>query len=131
MSTITPLITRANVWEDQSVVLMARVYNTAGDLIQQSGLSSIAYEVWNMHTPPVPVSTASGTLTISSVVYNTLQTDAEWTKDSTGFNFRGTIPASCFTTPDRTYRIEIEFTPTSGDPFFAVYEIYVAPILGS
>jgi len=64
---------------------------------------------------------ANATLTVASVVYNTLQTDALWTEDSDGYNFAFSVPASAFSTVGYRH-VLFTFTPetANGNPAFAL-----------
>lgn len=95
---------------------MSRVYGAAATAILQADLSSIALYVYDRTTQEqVGVTLA---LTVSAVIFDTLQTDARWTKDATGYNFRTTISgATYFPDGDTSYRVEIIGTPVSGSTF--------------
>mgnify|MGYP000105578392 CR=1 FL=1 len=111
---------RYSVWEDTGHSLMARIIGDDAANIQQSDISSIAYSVFDLSDTATVVT--SGSLTVSNVIFDTLQTDARWDADSTGYNFRWDIPASLFPTGGKDYRIEIAFTPTGGEVFHVVAE---------
>lgn len=114
-------ITVGSVWEDSGVSLMARVLVGDGTAMQQADISSIAYSVYN--EADTTSATSTGTLTVATVVFDALQTDARWTKDATGYNFRWDVPASILATGGATYRFEIAFTPASGEVFHAVFRV--------
>jgi hypothetical protein len=101
-------------WEDTDLVVMSRVKNVDGDNVTQASISSITCKIYNRLTGEL-VGTES--LTVSSVVFNTLQTDDPWDEDSTGYNFRYTVSGSYFPDNDVTYRVEVTATPTSGSTF--------------
>ena len=84
-----------------------------GKLVKMADLSSITIKVFNISADP-PTETYTATLTISAVIFDSLQTDATWvpTVDSTGFNFSADIPASAFPTGDQKYRAEVKYTTT-------------------
>lgn len=106
---------------------MSRVRGNSGSYITQATLSAITCKVYTSSGTLV----SSPTVTISSAVYDTLQTsDARWTRDSTGFNFLFTVPASAFPSPG-LYRVEFKFTPATGDPFHMVVRIHVLNLLQS
>ncbi|MDH3505418.1 MAG: hypothetical protein OEM58_12940, partial [Nitrospirota bacterium] len=91
-----------------------------GAVIQQADVSSIAYSVYDADDTSSP---GTGTLTVANVVYDALQTDARWTKDSTGYNFGWAAPASLFATGDKLYVVEILLTPASGENYHVVYHV--------
>lgn len=118
--------THGTIWEDAGAMLMARVTGNDGAAITQASLSTITYKVFDLKTE-----VSTGSLTISSVVFDTLQTDARWTVDSTGYNFRWDAPASLFTTSGHQYRVEIRFTPASGAIFWAIFDLFTIAVLTS
>ena len=111
-------IHRSTVWEDSGFAWMARVKGNDAALVTQGDLSSIAYSVYDLDAPSEDPET--GTLTIALVVFDTLQTDARWTKDATGYNFRWDVSPTLLATGGHRYRFEVKFTPTTGDPFHLV-----------
>ncbi len=109
------------IYEDVVVVnegstcsLLARVTDTVGTVLTQSDISSIEYQIYPEDSTTAVVGATS--LTVSSVIYDTLQTHAAWIKDTTGYNFRhevsgaalGDQPAITFD-PDVTYIVEHKF----------------------
>jgi len=103
------------VAEDSTFAVMLRL-QVDGVSATQSVLSSITWKAWDeQNTGTVH---ASGTLTVSSVVFDTLQTDGRWSADATGYNFRHDITQATFTTPGR-YLIEYTVTMTGGNSFIA------------
>jgi hypothetical protein len=103
------------VAEDSTFAVMLRL-QVDGVNATQSVLSAITWKAWDeQNTGTVH---ASGTLTVSSVVFDTLQTDGRWTADSTGYNFRHDITQATFTDPGR-YVIEYTVTMTGGNSFIA------------
>lgn len=124
-----PTIHRVSVFEDAGVSLMARVYAADATILVQADLSSITCSVYDVSSPSSAVATP--TVTISSVVFDTLQTDARWTEDSTGYNFRHDLAATVFATPGKIYRVEYKFTQTGGEIFFLVFEVSVVGVYGS
>lgn len=117
----------ASSYEDQPVTVMSRVRGLSGAYITQASLSAITCKVYNSTGTLV----TSPTVTISSAVYDTLQTsDVRWTRDTTGYNFLFTIPATAFPLPGY-YRVEFKFTPSAGDPFHLVVRVHVLNLLQS
>ena len=115
-------------FEDSGVSLMARVYGHAATVITQATISSITYTVTEHDTQENAEDGANGTsiitstsLTVSAVVFDTLQTDARWTKDSTGYNFRYDSVAADRTNGGVWHRYEVKFTPSSGAVFHAIW----------
>lgn len=110
----------AKVIEGAGAVLLARVVGNAGTPITQASLSSISRLVY---VPATATSVSSGTLTISSVVYDALQTGDLWAADSEGYNFKDTIGASTLSEGNTVYRVEYKFTPTSGEVFKVLFDL--------
>lgn len=120
---------RGSVWEDSGCSLMARVLGVDGANITQASISSITYAVHNADTGAEVV--ASTSLTVASVVFDTLQTDSRWHVDSTGYNFRMDAPAASFPTGNTRYHVEVKFTPATGAVFHVVFEVAALQIFRS
>lgn len=116
-------------YEDCPPSLMARVTGRTGVAITQASLTSITLYGYNLADISNPVANGVA-LTVSAVVFDTLQTDARWTADDTGYNFRYDVPAIYAATPGQ-YRYEFKFDPTSGENFNLVWEGYVQPLQNS
>lgn len=123
---------------------MARILGNAGSPIVRNDISTIGYTVRDLTTGQT---VASGSLTVASVVYNSLQqSDPRWEVDNEdtpgpdmrwGYNFAATLPASAFASlftvepadwqvpyevrPHRV-RITVEFTPVSGEKFRQLWD---------
>ena len=113
------------VFERSGCQLMARMVGNAGAFVTQASLSSITYKLFDLSSATPDTTVASGTVTISGNVYDTVQTpalDPRWTRDSIGYNFRYAAPGSWFTPGDHVFRIEFTFTPTSGEVFYALFQ---------
>ena len=121
-------VARSEGFEDTAITLMARIVDANNDPITQAGISSISYAVHKVDGTEVVESTA---LTVSDVVFDTLQTDSIWDTDSTGYNFKHEPGAAAFPDGDTRYRVEYLFTPASGSPFRAVWNHTTVNILVS
>ena len=119
----------STAFEDSGHSVMARVTGNDAANITQSDITSIAYTVHDLKTGEQTVT--GGTLAKTTVVFDSLQTDARWTADSTGYNFRYDIPASELPNGDREYKFEIVFTPASGEDFTIVRIVDVINLKGS
>lgn len=120
---------RITVWEDNGFSLMDRLIGNDATDLTQAAVTSIAWSIYDL--ADATVAFATGTLTVATVVFNSLQTDARWTTDSTGYNFRWDVPATTLTGGDRVYKFEIKFTMTSGEPFHDVWEVTTKKIIRS
>ncbi len=118
----------SDIYEDGTCTLLARVYGASGTAITQATCSSIAYTITDTTNSTV---VDSGSLTIASVVYDTLQTDAIWTRDSTGYNFKWTPAYTSFPTPSVTYAAEALVVTTSGARINVPFALTVVPIVRS
>jgi len=127
-------MTRAQVYpvtafEDSGISLMARVVGHDAANVTQSVVSSIVYSVIDNSDNSIIVDAA--TLQKTDIIFDALQTDARWTIDSTGYNFRHDLPASALPTGNTTYRIEYKITPTSGAPFHLAFDVTTLDLLNS
>lgn len=123
-------ILQTTCYKSTGICVMARVYGDAGTAITQASLSGITYAVYE-ETNANAVVVASTALTVSSVVYDALQTsDPRWTVDSTGYNFAHALSASAFPNAGR-FRVEYVFTPASGSAFVFVARAEVLDRLSS
>ncbi len=118
-----PETNKAQVWEDSGLWLAARIKGNDGSYIQQSNFGTIDYAVHDADGQEVK---ATASLTVASVVYDTLQTaDPRWPHNDTGYNFAFLFPASAFPTGGKTNSVEVKFTPSSGEPFHVVWDVKV------
>lgn len=123
-----PTPTKGEVYEDSGAVLMARVQGEDATNITQAGTTAVTYKVFDADSTTPNTAVATGTLTVADVIFDALQTDARWTLDSTGYNFRHTMAASVFNDPNHRYEIEYLFDPVSGEDFFVLFHIYTRPV---
>lgn len=113
---IEPL--EVTIFEDSSFTVMSRVKGNDGYYVNQPGMTNVTIKVFDLFAGNQVGATL--TLTPDECIFNALQTnsnDPRWTKDSIGYNFRYTIPASYFAEGDRDYLVEIVFNPVVGDDF--------------
>ena len=92
-----------------------------GKCLKQADLSSITFKTFDEADPDTIVN--SGTVTIASSIFDTLQTstdDPAWPFDL-GFNFRHTLAPANFPTGDKTYVVEYKITTTGGSVGWAVF----------
>lgn len=104
----------AKIWQAAGALLMARVFGWSGATLTQSDVTSIRCRVTDTTDG---TETYDATLTVNAVFYNSLQTPAVWTADTTGYNFAHTVPAVAFPEGDRLYRVEYLVTPAAGEVF--------------
>jgi len=122
----TPVLIKGSAYEDGGCSIMARINGTDGTAITQSAVNTITCTVYDSTLTSV----ATPSVVVGDSVFNTLQTDSRWTVDSTGYNFRYDVAATVMTAPG-TYRFEFKFTPTSGEVYWVVAEVYAQPVATS
>jgi hypothetical protein len=120
----------ATIWEDSGCFLMARVRGNAGSNITIASITSITSNVYDESNVNTLVAGPT-TQTVSSVVFDTLQTDSRWTKDSTGYNVGVSALAAWFPTGGHLYRVELAFVPVSGENFKVLYRIHAQNLVAS
>jgi hypothetical protein len=122
------------VFKNGSATLLARVVGAAGAAVTQSDIAAVKYGIYLLDEDDpdgqTPVTGHSGvSLPVSAVIFNTLQTDALWTRDATGYNFKhvlevGAHPA--FAVAGRSYRIVYELTPAAGQVILVRFRVHAA-----
>ncbi|MGD0516483.1 MAG: hypothetical protein ABSA26_03025 [Thermoguttaceae bacterium] len=118
-------------FKNGSATLMARIVGAAGVNIAQADIATIRYSVYLLDEQDpdgrTPVYGHSQiTLPVYQVVFNSLQTDATWTVDAIGYNFRHVLDISvhpAFAVADRKYLIEYALTPLAGQIILVRYRI--------
>ncbi len=98
------------------------VQGNAGTAITQATLTSISYAVYRVDSPGIEVTTGTGTLTISAVVFDTPQLLDPRYGLAGGYNFLTTLPASCFQVAGAVHRVEVVFTPVVGEVFLQIWQ---------
>lgn len=125
-----PIVTKDRVWEGQNVTFVARMLTAAGAMFVQADITSVTCKVFDLtsNTPDTAATTLSPA--VSSVFFNTAQTDGYWGLDNTGYNFRHTVTGSAFPKGGRRYRVEYEVVTGSHGSVFAVFEVQTDPRRG-
>ena len=99
--------------------LMDRILGADGTPVSQATFTAIAYTVTDLETHQ---RIGSGSLTIALVIFDGLQNDALWAVavpgDTTGYNFRWTVPANLLSGVGRRVQVDVKMTPTSGEIFW-------------
>ena len=108
--------------EDTPAVCMSRVVGTDNTVVAQADISTITCAVYDLSGATPDTAVISPAQVVADTVFDTLQTDARWTEDSTGYNFRSTVAATGFPTGNHRYRVEFKFTDTSANVFWAIFE---------
>ena len=120
-------------FKNDSVTLLARVVGGNGQNIVQADVSSAKYTVYLLDDRDADARTAitghsDVALTVSELIFNTLQTDAPWTADDTGYNFRHVLDVSAnqaFSVAGRRCLVEFELTPTAGQVILIRFRVNV------
>jgi hypothetical protein len=119
---------RRTVMMSSAFWVLQRVHYN-GSNITQATVTSITWKIWDSFTRTGADVVDSGTLTVSSVVFDTLQTDGKWTdnpvNDDTGYNFAHAIPSTAIDNAGE-YRLEHEFTMSDGGVFVPCYWLLTA-----
>lgn len=118
--------TKGTVWQNGGASFLARIRAATGSYITQAGVSSIGCIVKDL-TLDATTTIITPTITVASVVFDTLQTGAAWSIDSTGYNFKHDIAATAFPSGNHFYVVEYKFTPAAGEVFFVEYEVTSRP----
>ncbi len=120
-------------FKNGSAILMARIVDSAGVNIQQSGISAVKYWIYELDpSRPDVQSVVAGhdavVLSVSGVIYNALQTGGLWTVDAVGYNFRHEIDVgtnAAFPKAGVHYQIRYELTPASGQKTIVRFQLRV------
>lgn len=124
--TQAPLAAFEIVWEDSGCALLARVRGNSAANVTQATISSIALSVFDLTSATPDTATTTATPVVASTIFDTLQTDDRWTKDTTGYNFAYAVPAATLATGGRIYQFEFLLTPSSGEVFHVVFQVETA-----
>lgn len=121
------VVIKSQVVENSPAVLLRRVAGSNGVNLTQSDVTSISVKVYNALDASL---VATVTPTVSSSVYNTLQTDSRWTEDATGYNVALSLAGTCW--PEvGTYQVEALITPVSGNPFYLLWQLEAVNIFSA
>lgn len=120
------------VFKNGSATLLARVVGADNTPVNQADLASAEYSVYLLdHDDPDAATVVTGhedvSINVSSLIFNTLQTDTLWDVDQTGYNFKHILDVStnqAFTVAGRTYRIVFELTPTAGQTILVRFRVH-------
>jgi hypothetical protein len=119
---------KAVVWEQTGPTLLARLKDNFGIYVIQDAITSITYSIRDILIPGTLVS--GGSLTVVTVVFDTLELAPIWTVDAVGYNFKWPLAKTLIPNSEK-YRVEIKFIPITGEQFFLVYELDCKEVLGA
>ena len=117
----TPIFECQAVFEDSAFSLLARIHANGANVVQ-ANVSAISIKVYDLAAPTVLVGSEL-TPSAASVIYNTLQTDARWSRDNVGYNFRYDVADTILPAGGKVYRIKVKMTPTTGSPYHWVCDV--------
>jgi hypothetical protein len=120
-------------FKNGSAVFLARIVDSAGVVVQQSGVSAISYSVFELDPcRPDVLAVVAGhdgvSLAVSDVVFNSLQTGGLWTVDEVGYNFRHEMDISgdeAFPKAGTSYQVRYEISPVSGQKTIVRFQVRV------
>lgn len=116
-----------------SATLLARIVGADAADIARADIDSIHYSVYLLDEGDADARTAVAghddvELAVADVVFDTLQSDAIWTVDASGYNFRHELDVStdpAFAIAGRRYLVEHRLTPAVGQIILARFRIHV------
>lgn len=119
------------VFKNGSATLLARVVGADGSPINRAAIASAKYTVYLLDTTEKDSRTAvSGHTNVAvdkaSLIFDTLQTDAIWDVDYTGYNFKHVLAVTsnqAFSTAGESYLIVFTLTPVSGQPILVRFRV--------
>jgi len=114
--------TYGTVFKNGAAILLARIVGSDGSPITTSDVATLRYSVLELDEchPDQQVAIDGhndASLTLGSVLHDTLQTDSLWTADSTGYNFRHEIDVAsneAFPKAGVSYQVRYQVTPVNG-----------------
>ena len=120
-----------DIYQGQDLFTRARLVNEDGTLPVQADFGTVAlnlYRISETGTQDTAIFTEAPA--IATVLFDTLQTDAAWTLDDTGYNFNTTIAgANIDELGGGRFKYECILTPTSGSTHVVAREFTVKDIL--
>lgn len=126
------MIPHVEVPEHTHVTLLARVKSVTDELILIDDVASIELNVFDL-SGPTPLTFIHGeSLTVAEVIFDTIQTDARWDVDSTGYNFRFEVTdPEVMVAGGKRYRYEVLLrmdTGVIGGPIRKAWEVTALPM---
>jgi hypothetical protein len=126
------------VLKNSAPIFLARVVGNDGAYLVQANLSSIAYSIFTLNPNDLDSETAvaaahtATSLTVSAVVWDTLQLDNLWKNDdgdyvdATGYNFRfqpSIASSQAFPVGGALYGVRVTMTPSSGQKVVLYWKV--------
>lgn len=120
------ITTRGNAIQSSTGVCMKRVLTQAGTVLLPTDVTSLSASVYNADTGQLSATLAGGATTI----YGSLQTDARWTEDTTGYNVAIVVPGTAWPSAG-DYRVELVIVPVVGTQFKLLWDVQVQKTYGA
>jgi len=122
--------------EGQTVHLMARVVTKDNVAVQQSGITGtggqeITRNIFDMSVADPIAGIATSSLDKTAKIFDTLQTDAEWTADTTGYNFLDSVATADLATGTKRWRVQYSMVVTGEETITWEYFVDVQDVYGS
>jgi hypothetical protein len=120
-------------FKNGSVTLLARIVGAQGANVMPADINTVKYTVFllddqNSDNRTAVAEHANVSLSVTEVLFATLQTDAMWTVDTIGYNFRHVLDVSvhpAFAIAGRRYLVEYQLTPAAGQMILVRFRINV------
>jgi hypothetical protein len=120
-------------FKNGSATFLARIVGNDGACLTPAGVAAAEYSVYLLDDRDPDGRTAveghsAVSLTVNDVLYGALQTDALWTVDSIGYNFKHVLEVAAhpaFAIAGRRYLVEYTLTPTSGSAILLRFRMNV------
>jgi len=114
------------------VVLLARIRNRAGSLLTQATVASIAWTLSDVSDGANQGVLATGTFVVADTIFDALQVDELWVKDTEGYLFRGVIAAASIPTANSGHRMQadVKITMASGEILRGIFNWPSAKVWG-
>jgi hypothetical protein len=120
-------------FKNGTALLMARIVDSAGANVQQAGIASIEYSIFELDpclpNQQTPISGHNEVeLDVADVIFNALQTGGLWTVDDVGYNFRHEIDVTeteAFPKAGAQYQVRYQLTPTAGQKTIVRFQLRV------
>jgi hypothetical protein len=120
-------------FKNGSATLLARVVGGNGQPVVQADIASASYTAYLLDDRDADSRTAvtghtAVSLVVADVIFDTLQTDALWTVDDVGYNFRHVLDVSAnpaFATAGRRFLVEFKLIPNTGQVILVRFRVNV------
>ncbi|MBN2581415.1 MAG: hypothetical protein JXB10_20710 [Pirellulales bacterium] len=120
-------------FKNGSATFLARLVGNDGAYLTPAEVAAAEYSAFllNDRDPDERIAVLGHSavgLTVGDVLYDTLQTDALWTVDSVGYNFKHALEVAvypAFAVAGRRYLVEYALTPVSGPVILVRFRVNV------